>query len=209
MPLESPFSPVFIEVSPPPVFEAQFLHAPEDAQPFVLEGEMKRVWLRHGWLRPIMWLLSRFGVLIGKTGENVPARLELIATRDREGLPHHAYNRTLRFDTVETFNTVMSYVPKQGRAGEFFGPFRAMYMLWDADFQPPDQLHMSTANFGFRLFGLMLTLPSGLSRWMFGHAGFVQKAISEDMTSIDLVISHPMLGDIFGYEGVFKIRRTP
>jgi hypothetical protein len=206
--MRSPFEDVFIDAPAPPVFEAQFLHAPEDAQPQVLEGEMTRVWLRHTWLRPIMWLLSRFGVLIGKTGEHIPTRLEIIATRNAEGVPHQAYQRTLRFDTTETFNTVMSYLPKHQRAAEFFGPFGAMYMIWKAEFEPPDRLSMSTAHFGFRVFGVLITLPALLSRWMFGNAGFVQKALSEDTTSIDLVISHPVLGDIFGYEGIFKIHRN-
>src|SRR5688500_18359763 len=95
---ESPFSNVFANHDRiPPAFQVQFFCTDR----VVLDGEMSRVWLRHGWLRPFVWLLSRAGLLIGQTGDHVPTRLEISAGQDNRGNPQHVYQRMLSFDTPE------------------------------------------------------------------------------------------------------------
>jgi hypothetical protein len=209
-PQASPFYGVFgSDAGLPEPFRRQFLLGAEDGQDALLEGEMTRVWLRHGWMKPIFWILGRLGILVGQTGERVPATLRIRAGRDSSGLPYHAYNRTLRFPSPARFNTRMVYFPDADRAAELFGPGLRLYMVWDASFQPPDTLTMTTHSFGIRLPGWNLTLPRRLARWLAGWADFTQTARGEGRTRIELAIRHPLPGDIFGYEGEFEVRRAP
>src|SRR5436309_2673627 len=45
--------------------------------------------------------------------------------------------------------------------------------------------------------------------WVIGTVRFVQRADNLDIkrVEIELVISHPLLGDVFGYDGTFWVRR--
>jgi hypothetical protein len=191
----------------PEAFRLQFLHTPDDPHRIVLEGEMHRVWQGHRWMRPVFWLLGLTGILIGKTGEHVPTRLELRVYRDQAGIPHQAYDRTLQFDTPVTFNSEMFYLPAQNRSAELFGPGRVLYMVWDTQFHPPDTLTLQTTGFGVRIGNRYITLPQRAARWLIGEAHFVQKAYdtTPPSSSIDLVIRHPIFGNIFGYEGRFDV----
>lgn len=195
----------------PGVFRVQFLLAPEESERTLLEGEMLRVWIGHRWMRPIFAVLGRLGILVGQMGEHIPTTLLITASRGSQGEPRQAYDRTLRFASPAHFNTIMAYVPDAGRAAEYFGPGHRLFMLWEIDFHALDRLTMQTAAFGVRLFGRHWSLPRGLGRWLGGAADFEQLALADppDCTRINLIMRHPLFGSVFGYEGVFHVRRIP
>jgi hypothetical protein len=56
-----------------------------------------------------------------------------------------------------------------------------------------------------------LWLPRPVWRWMLGTVRFIQRVDDalEDTMHIDLLISHPLFGEIFGYTDTFRVIRTP
>ena len=99
MTFPSPLSKVLAghESQLPQAFREQFLATPERDYDVVLEGVMHRIWHHPTWLKPLFVILGLFGILVPRTGENIPAQLQVIPGYLSNGEPYHEWNRTLDF----------------------------------------------------------------------------------------------------------------
>jgi len=194
----SPFEPVFNAFpNVPPVFHSQFLQS----EPVELEGTMHRVWHKPV-LRPMFWLLGKFGILVGKAGKNIPTTLVVKPTPKGQ-----LWRRTLHFDEPVQFNSLNTYDPKIKRVMEWVGPGNALGMVWNITFQPPKTLLLVTSGWILRLGRAQIQIPNWLWPWTLGRADTTQHADEkkEDTIHIDLVIRHAIFGEMFGYSGTFQI----
>jgi hypothetical protein len=100
------------------------------------------------------------------------------------------------------------YDEERNRVVDLVGPGKALHMVCRARFAPPDTFTLDSDACGIEVFSRVRWLPGWLWPWLLGTVRFVQRASSFDANrvDIDLVIGHPALGDIFGYEGSFWIR---
>jgi len=205
----SPLEPIFANSLVPAAFRAQFLHSVDDPSRIVLEGTLQHVWHRPRWLKPLFQILGQLHILVPDTGTEIPTTLEVIASRLPDGRPIHVWWRTMHFPTVRHFPTTIVHDARRDRLIDLVGPRNAIHMVWRAKFTPPDTFTLDTDACGIYLFGRVRWLPPWFWPWVLGTVRFVQRADKLDIkrVEIELVISHPLLGDVFGYDGTFWVRR--
>ena len=211
-PVFSPLEPIFAPFAGqiPLAFREQFLHSAEYPYGMALEGVMHTIWHRPRWAGPVFWALGKLGILVGQTGREVPTRLVVAPGRWADGTVYHRWARTLAFRRPAHFDTTVIYDARLGALVELTGPGGLLYMAWTARFMPPRRFTLDTRAYALRLGQRRLWLPPWLGWLAFGTVRFTQDVdeAHEDTVHIDLVITHPLLGDIFGYRGTLRTRRT-
>lgn len=206
---QTPFARVFavqIDQIPSP-FRKQFLHTPETPQQVKLEGEMISIWHKPRWLKPLFWLLAKNGILLSQMGDHIPTVMDVGAFRGEDGFPYHTWFRTIYFTHPEKFNTTLVYEPSIDRIADFVGPNKAIQLYWHAQFHPPAKFTLDTAAAAVEIAGQRIWFPRWLWRWVFGTVRFQQNALPDeaDTVMIELIINHPLFGDVFGYTGKYKV----
>jgi uncharacterized protein DUF4166 len=187
----------------PRAFLDQYLFSP--GEHVVLEGTMQRVWRRGRWLWPIFWLASWSDLLFPETGSGVPVTVDIRAV---EGPAlRHLWRRDFRFSGARRrrFRSRIEYDERLGHVIEAVGPGLALAIAWDVRFEAPSTLHLDCAGWVLRLGPLRIRLPE----WLLGSGRDIETAPSPNTIRIDFTVSHPLLGDVFGYVGTFTIRREP
>jgi hypothetical protein len=158
----------------------------------------------------LFWLLERIGILISEPGRDIPTTLTVYPGYDQHGQPYHIWARTLYFGKPRHFNTTIIYAADLDHVVDLVGPKDVLYMVWRAQFHPPDTFTLHTAACALRFRGYRLWLPRWLWQWALGVVRFRQRvdAQRDDMVHIGIVIWHPLFGDFFGYTGTFIAERT-
>jgi small multidrug resistance pump len=169
-----------------------------------MEGAMDHVWHRHSWLRPFFTLLALVDIFFPETGRDVPA--SMIVTQTPQGV---AWRRTFWFPRVRRFNATMRHHSRTDGRGhdsviECTGPAGALEIPWRVHVLARDQLEITTGRLMVRLGRHRIPVP-GL---MQVAVTAIERAV-DDAIHIDLVLSHRLLGPIFGYDGSFTVRREP
>lgn len=173
-------------------------------------GVMARVW-RVGGLRgilsaPFLWLGSRIETLFIETGKDIPFTIVNRLYRGADGVARMTFERTFRFPGRERrFVATMQYDPQKRRILDSLG--RGGHLLVE--------LHPMAENGGLVIqSGKQWIAPFGsslrirLPRFIAGLATVREWQESEDRIRIQVTISNPVLGDIFGYEGTFERATT-
>jgi hypothetical protein len=212
LPRFSPLEPIFFPHADaiPLAFREQFFHAPDDPFRVMLRGTIHHLWYRPGWLAPLFRLLERIGILISEPGRDIPTTLTVRPGYDQHGRPYHIWARTFQYRKPRYFNTTIIYAADLDHVVDLVGPNNMLYMVWHAQFHPPDTFTLHTAACALRIGAYRLWLPRWLWRWMLGVVRFRQRvdAQREDTVHIGIVIWHPLVGDFFGYTGTFTVERT-
>jgi len=211
-PMSSPLDPVFAgHTRVPFAFAEQFFHREDLPYGMRLEGVMHRVWHRPRVLGPLFRLLGRMGVLVPEQGREVPTTLTVRPGCSRRDGVYHVWDRTFAFARPVRFRTTIIYDPRNGQVVDLVGPRDWLYMVWKARFHPPDRFTLDTEACALRIGGRKLWMPTWMWKLLLGTVTFSQVADSMegDTVRIDLLITHPVLGRIFGYTGTFRTVRTP
>ncbi len=191
----------------PTAFREQFLTPADVRYDIVLEGEMDSIWHRPGWLWPLLWVSAWFDMLFPDTGRGTPATMVISGGSYPGGRPYQTWRRTFRFAKARRFNAIMLYDDRSQQVMELLGPANALQLAWGLRFAPPLTIEIWTGSAALRLWRWRLPLP----QWLSGTVRVVETADPDrdDTIHVDLTISHPLLGRIFGYEGTFRLRRQP
>jgi hypothetical protein len=202
--LSLPFDPLFAKVQAefPLAFQYQFLHSVDTESVVLLEGTMDKVWHRPVWLWPLFWLLAQVDILFPETGMQIPASMQVIGGRDEQHQPYQKWDRVFSFNRLRYFNAIMAYDQRRQCVVEWLGPWNVIQVAWDIRFQPPTTIRIVTK--GCRLIIGGIQLP--LLRWFYPQVKATETVVANDLIHIDLEVSHPLLGVIFGYDGYFQIR---
>lgn len=200
--MNSPFESVFAQDNLPPAFQRQYLLSVDSDQMAFFDGNSDRVWHRPAWLWPFFWFLSLFNIIFPETGTNIPATMRLTGRRDAQGQPYHNWDRTFRFAIPRYFKAVMAYDQKRQCVVEHFTPMHLLSMVWDLRFTAPAHLEIITRTCTLNLGKLQIPLP----RLLHPHVHVIEDALDDDTIQMSLTMSHPLLGDIFGYEGTYKVK---
>lgn len=207
----SPLEAVFAghEAVIPGAFRRQFL-ADSMGLPVMLTGTMHEIWYLR-WLMPVFWLVGRLGMLPPRAGRDIPATFELVPGVDLEGSPYQAWNRTFEMGGERYhFNTRVTYNGEMGRVVELFGPGGVLHFAWEAQFHPPGTLTISRFATGVAHRWGVWWLPRWLWLLLLGRERFAQTVDGDDpdLVHIELVVGHPLLGDIARYRGSFHVPVT-
>lgn len=201
----SPFEPILSELSLPVIFQEQFLLSADAPYILVFEGAMDEVWHRPRWLWPFFWALAWFDMLFPETGRNVPASMQIIGGRDKNNLPLHHWHRTFAFPTARRhFNATMSYDPKLQAVTERMGPGSLIHMVWHISFSPPTQIEISSA----ACYLSVNAIKFQLHKFLYPFVSVMETGITRDIIHVNLKVSHPLLGAVFGYAGNFHVQRV-
>jgi hypothetical protein len=190
----------------PTVFAAQFLAAPEAGVVSRASGRLDRVWWRPRLLGPLFGVLGRAGVLIPRSGTDVPMSLTLRPGVDQRGNPYHVCDRAIelpgsRFVTRKTFDRGL------GMLVESMGPHHALQVAWDTQLRFGRALVFRQVGFGLRAGPTTVWLAPSVWRWLVGCARFVQLVATEDPSTVRIRfrLRHPGLGCCYGYGGAFRL----
>jgi len=203
--ISSPFDPVF---GPqfgqlPTVFKEQFFPPAHATSPLQLVGKMERIWHRPAWLWPFLWLLARADIIFPEVGSDIDASLSVRAGLDRRGEPYLKWDRSFHFKVTRHFNAVMLYDRRLTRIVERMGPLGLLDVVWNMRFEPPDTIYISTEGCVLRIGRRRLWLP----RLLCPDVLAVERALDKgNGIAINLRVAHPLLGPIFGYNGVFHLK---
>lgn len=211
MPSHSPLEPVFAGHDRIPfAFTEQFLHGEHLPYGVKLVGVMHRIWHRPPALTPLFWALGKVGILVPYNAENIPTSLVVTPGRNEIDGLFHIWDRTLAFNKPVRFCTTIIYNPSIDKVVDLVGPRNVLYMVWDAKFHPPDKFTLDTHSIAFRLGRRKVWLAQPLWKLLFGTVTFSQTVDvgREDTVHIELQITHPLFGRIFGYNGSFRVVRV-
>jgi len=198
-PFDSVLGPYRRVLAPP--FAMQFFAANETHR-VRMDGTMHRIWHRHQWLNPFFSLLARADIFFPESGRDVPA--SMIVTQTREGVD---WRRTFSFPRVRRFNATMTYrFAGEGRGGgsviECVGPARSLEIPWQVRVLGRDTIEITTGRLMLRAGRYRLPIPGPLQV----AVRVIERAV-DDGIHVDLVLRHPILGALFGYEGTFAVHR--
>jgi hypothetical protein len=197
--VSSPFAPTLgSHHDLPAAFREQFLLA--DGGRVRLEGSMNRIWRRHRWTWLLFVLLAQMNTLFPETGENVPATLTIYADADR-----HRWRRTFAFPRMRSLDSDMYWSSELSSVVERMGPMDAIEMVWQVRFSAPATIKITTVRSALRVAGRRVPLPD----WLVPRVRAVEIAAPEadNKIAVDLSVTHPLLGPVFGYAGEFRLRR--
>ena len=202
----SPFSAVLADRCQelPHAFREQYLLAPGAPHRLRFTGTMRRVWHRPRWLWPVLRLLAMAHALFPDQGASVRASMVIEGEVDRRGVASQTWRRTFDFPSPRRFDAVVA-LDASGRVTERVGPLGLLEILWRVHFEPPLTMHIVTD--GVRLAVRQARVP--LPRSLGVHVEAWETAASHLARDVDitLVVRHRWLGDIFGYDGCFRISR--
>lgn len=162
-----------------------------------LVGTMHQIWRRHGWLRPLFTMLAWADILFPETGRDVPVSL----TIEPDGHGGDVWRCTFAFAHVCRFNATMAY--RGSSVIERLGPRGMLEVPWHLRVQSADAIRITTGETALRVGGLRLRFP----RWLRFRVAAVQRARPDRRMELDLIVTHPRLGRIFGYSGTFTVQR--
>jgi hypothetical protein len=163
-----------------------------------LVGTMHQIWRRHGWLRPLFTVLAWADILFPETGNDVPVSLVIEA----DGRESDVWRRTFEFVRIRRFNATMAYESGSGVV-ERLGPGGMLRVPWHLSIPSADTIQITTGETCVGLGGFRWRFP----RFLRFQVGAVQHARAHGRMDLDLVVTHPRLGRIFGYSGTFRVRR--
>ncbi len=204
---DTPFGSIFAAYHNdlPTLFKDQFL-MPADAPFYILlNGQMDKVWHRPGWLKPFFWVLSWFDMLFPETGNDIPASMTIRGGYNRRQEPYHLWHRTFFFPKPRHFNAVMAFNSTADRVVELLGPHRLLEMQWDIQFKPPITIKIVTSTCNIRVGNRRVSLPSFAYPTVRAVETIADK--KQKKINVKLIVTHDWFGDVFGYNGTFKIRR--
>ncbi len=162
-----------------------------------LNGTMHQIWRRHGWLRPLFTMLAWADILFPETGRDVPVSL----TIEPDGRGGDVWRRTFAFARERRFNATMAF--EGSSVIERLGPRGMLEVPWHLRVRSANAIQITTGETCLRIGGLRLHFP----RWLRFTVGATQRARPHGRMDLDLVVTHPRLGRIFGYSGTFAVRR--
>jgi membrane protein len=205
-PPASPLGPAlrpYVESLPPVLRDQVFMPAHADYQ-VVLEGKLDQVWQRHGWLRPLFMLLERAGLLFAETGVDIPGEIVISAGREADGQPFHFWQRQFAFVSPRHLYSRLTYDPGLARPVEYFGPGGRLQMVWEVVFLAPRTLDFQAVECALFVGPWRLRLPA----WSWFGVAFQTSAVAnyDNQVRINLILTHPWLGEVFGYTGAFRQR---
>ena len=199
--MNSPFENIFPQTGFPPAFRMQYLLPVDAGQVVLFNGISDRVWHRPRWLWPFFWALSHFNILFPETGTNIPATMTLTGGRDAKGAPYQRWDRVFSFARPRYFNAVMAYDAQRQRVIEFFTPTNLLSMTWEISFHAPTRIEIITSTCQLHFGARQIRLP----RLLHPHVHVIENALDDQTIQMSLTMSHPFLGEMFGYEGTYTV----
>lgn len=147
-----------------------------------------------GFMRPLLWVLGYLGALVGRRGQAIPTTVVKTVAG-----PRQYWCRTLRYAD----GAVMRFDSHWELAGgnqfiEYVNPWLGLQMA--AEVQDGRLLYHGV-RYVLRLGRVLMPIPEWLA---LGHTTIVETATGPQRFAMDFRLTHPLLGQVFRYSGVFE-----
>jgi hypothetical protein len=184
-----------------PAVKAHFLQASGTRR---YQGVMRRVWRRGGWqgraAGPFLWLGNWTDLLFANTGTDVPFELEHTIVDLPDGRSTMTWARTFHFrEGLRHFHGVMTYEPERSAIVDWLGKRGHV----EVELHPRIEQGAITILSGrqwLKLGRFRAPIPALLA----GGACIREWEEPDGSLGVCVTISNPILGEFFGYEGVFR-----
>lgn len=196
----SVFEPVFGPKWPtlPGVLKQRYANRAHCDDEVVVDGTLTihRSW----WITILSPFLRLTGALLPYAGSDIPVQVRF------NSRPHDnriGFNRTFHFPGRKPYHFSSQLAPTQGdEVIEFmrFGLGWRMHLVY-AD----NQVQLQHAGYVWRIAGFDLPIPLGL---ILGKSHAYEYAINDTQFGMHFAITHPLFGNVFGYEGQFTLTQT-
>ncbi|SCK13780.1 protein of unknown function [Vogesella sp. LIG4] len=143
-------------------------------------------------MQPLLQLLHLMGALIHRRGRQLPTEVRKDDQQGRQRWQRRIVfpdGRVLRFDSRWEAG-------KPGQLIEYINPVLGLAMT---PYVVGQQLHYRGESFIVRLGPLRLPLPE----WLLGHTSIVEEALDDNRFAMDFRLTHPLLGEVYRYSGIF------
>lgn len=146
-------------------------------------------------MQPYLSLMRLMGALINQRGKAVPTRVERHLAQGQE-----QWQRTLQFPNQRTvqFKSLVAY----HGGNELVEYTNALMGLRMAVRVEHGKLYYSGKSFIVKLGSLRLPIPEWL---VLGHSTIEESALDDTSFQMDFRVTHPLLGKVFSYKGVFQV----
>ena len=207
--MESPFAIALAGAALNDSLRDQYLPDVEAGYDVVLAGRMTRVWHRPRLMWFPLWVLSKFDIFFPETGTDIPCVLEIRTAPGPDGSATQTWTRTFHFPggRRRRYRSTMAGVHGTAYVDELQGPGDRFEERARIGWVAPGVLEIETFESRVRFGRWRILLP----RWMWPTARAVQRTSVDERgwSEVSLVLSHRLLGEIFGYEGRFRTFRRP
>lgn len=146
-------------------------------------------------MQPLLQLLHLMGALIHRRGRQLPTEVRKEEHRGRQ-----RWQRRIVFPDGKILHFDSRWeAGKRGQLIEYVNPMLGLAMT---PYVVGRQLHYRGECFIVRLGPVRLRAPE----WLLGHTSIVEEALDDSRFAMDFRLTHPLLGELYRYNGVFDTR---
>lgn len=187
-----------------PRLQAQYSITSGSQAAWVGRGIMSRIWSR-GWLvAPFLRLGATRRVMFPETGTDVRFTIRNHAYTDRYGRETFTWTREFELSPVRRFDETLVYSERRKRAVVYAGTHQHLAVELAADALDDGSLRIRTGAQRLYEWRVGVRIP----QWLSGQAEVVERFDdADDRFEIDVVITSPVVGRLFGYGGWFRLER--
>jgi Domain of unknown function (DUF4166) len=183
-----------------PQLQRRFGFSAGDGVACVGRGTMDRVW--HGGIitRPFLALGARRYILITRSGRDIPFTIENYAYHDCFGRETVTFARTFWFDTAQHWDATMIYSAERSAIVDYLGTHQHLAVDLHMTVDARGGLLIRSGQQRFRECGIGLVVPGLIT-----GAAEVRERYDDDLDRfcIEVVVTNPVFGPLFGYRGTF------
>lgn len=187
-----------------PMMQRRFGVSIESGYGCVGTGVMDRVWHSPGWTVPFLWIGSWRNILVPVEGHGVPFTIENYPYRDHVGRETVSFVRTFELRRRRArFDATMVYDPRREVLVDYLGTHQ--HLATDLSFEVTGEGGLVIRSHEQRFYEgpLAFRFPGRLT----GTAE-LRESFDDDAGRyrIEVTVSNPVLGPLFGYTGTFDCR---
>lgn len=147
-----------------------------------------------GFMQCYLCLLRVFGALVDRKGPHIPTVVEKCVVGDRQ-----YWQRTITYPDGKQIRFDSFWVAAGGnQIIEFVNPVLGLQM---AAYVEDGRLHYRGVRFVLKIGSLLLPIPEWL---VLGRTSIMEVALDDTHFSMDFRLTHPLIGQVFRYSGVFE-----
>ena len=170
-------------------------------------GVMEEVWRGPAWTVPFLLLGTWRRIMFPASGRDVPFTIENYAYRDRYGRETVTWNRSFSLGRrARRFDATMIWSEARGRIVDYLGTHQHLAVDIDVAADPTGGLRLRSGAQRFYEGPVAFEFPMLAS----GYADVLEHwDESSERYRIDVRVSNPRFGDLFGYRGSFELEERP
>lgn len=181
----------------PPVLKKHYANRPLSKDEVIVEGKLNVY--AHPMLRIFAPIIALIGLVPPYSQDNVPVKVTFKSD------PNDTSFQLVRYFHFQDkkpylFHSKM-YCHQQDVVEVMKGGF-----CWRSDiFYDGQKVQLKHKGYAIKLFGKIIPLPI---TWLMGAGNATETAIDDDHFAMEVTVTHPLWGKIYGYNGIFRITKT-